>query len=66
MEGYSVLVHTNSKQIAVHFNDKNEAISYIAYIYRNYKMKFNSARVVPTHQLDFMVEQQDNFSFLAA
>jgi hypothetical protein len=66
MEGYSVLVNTNSKQIAVHFNDKNEAIGYIAYIYRNYRMRFNSAKVVPTHQLDRVVERQENFSFLAA
>ncbi|WP_416672791.1 hypothetical protein [Egbenema bharatensis] len=66
MEGYSVLVTTHSKQIAVPFNTKNEAIGYIAYIYRNYKTRFNSAKVVPTQQLDRRVEQQDDFRFLAA
>ncbi len=66
MEGYSVLVNTDSKQVAVHFKNKNEAIGYIAYIYRNYKTRFHSAKVVPTQQLDRLVEQHDDFSFLAA
>jgi hypothetical protein len=66
MEGYSVLIHTNSKEIAVHFNNKNEAIGYIAYLYRNYRMKFNSAKVVPTQQLDLTIEKQENLGFSAA
>ncbi|GAB4238844.1 MAG: hypothetical protein Kow00121_65640 [Elainellaceae cyanobacterium] len=66
MEGYSILVRTNNRVFAVNLTSKDEAISNIAYIYRNYGTKFSSAKVIPTHHLDLSVERQPDFRFLAA